>query len=244
MSRSVPLALCLLLGLSAARADDSKGPRKIVEAAVKAHRIEGKGAKHKAIVCKFTGTLYFTGRPLPCAGRLVYQPPLQHCIALEAYDLKIVYVLNGERGWVKQNERVAPLTREQVLEYHEHMHAERVAGLASLLSDEKFSLAPLGELVIDGARAAGVLVRHRGRRDVKLYFDRTSGLLLKMESKVKENGALRTQEIFFSDYTEFGSLLRPRKVVTKRDRKDYTTWEVTSFTALELKADPGEFGRP
>ena len=79
---------------------------------------------------------------------------------------------------------------------------------------------------------------------MNLYFDTKTGLLLKSETRVKdESGQEMTQESFFTHYKEFDGLKRPAKVVIKRDGKDFLNMDVSEYKLVE-KLDDGEFAMP
>jgi hypothetical protein len=242
------LIACVFIPLfcvpTAAQGDGKADARRAVERCVKALGGDGKPSRYKAALIKVEGVVHLGGRPVNCRARIVYQPPLQYCLTIEGYDLKAVTVLNGDRGWVRLNRESAAMTREEVAEQKEALHAERVAGLLSVLGGKGFELSPLGAARIDGQEVVGVRVAHKGHRDVKLYFSRKSGLLVKMEARVKEKGKMQTQETFFSDYQEIGGSLRPRRVVSRRDKKEYVSWEVVEYKALEKRVAEEEFARP
>ena len=55
---------------------------------------------------------------------------------------------------------------------------------------------------IDGKDAVGLKVAREAHREVKLYFGKTSFLLLKSECRVKDRGREATQEVFGADVKE------------------------------------------
>lgn len=243
-SRSVVLACCLVPGIAAPGHGAGEEARKVVERGIKALGGEANLTKHRAVTCKAEGTIHLKGRAIACTVRVVYQPPFQHHLAAEGSDLKAATVLNGDRGWLKMNETVTAMTREQVREVSEGLHAEWVAGLVPLLRGKGYGLALLGETRIDGGKVVILRVRHRGYRDVKLYLSKETGLPAKLEVMLKVEGKLVKQEVLFRDYEKFGEVRRPRKVTTRRDGKEFAAWEVTEYQALEKKVGDGEFGRP
>jgi hypothetical protein len=80
---------------------------------------------------------------------------------------------------------------------------------------------------------------------VTLYFDKESGLLVKYESRVKDEGSGQevNEEHFLSDYKEVQGTKQAGKVVTKRDGKLYLEGEVTDHQLSE-KLDAGVFAKP
>src|SRR5262249_33308325 len=92
---------------------------------------------------------------------------------------------------------------------------------------KKFRLAPLGEVAVDGRPARGVKVSREGHRDVDLYFDREKSLLVKTQTRVKDDdGQEVTEETFLSDYKEAQGTNQAMKVVVQRDGELYVESEV------------------
>jgi hypothetical protein len=237
-------ASCLaLLLVTAARADEAIA-RRIIENGVKALGQKAGAARYQAGICTATGTVQLNGRTIACNIRVVTQPPYQQRLSVEGSGVKMTRVLNDHKGWITSNGVVRELTREEVREYRDTLYAERVSTLVPVLKEKGFTLSLLGEAKIDGTPAVGIKVGRKGEHDVKLYFGRSSGLLLKVEVLVKDGKSMRTQETFLRDYEVIGGVRRPRNVVTKRDKKDHTAWEIKEFKPLEKRLPDSEFGRP
>ncbi len=244
-SRIASLACCVLLTLGGTiRGDETDDARMVLAAGIKAQGGEAKLLRYKAVICKAEGRVHVEGRPVSCAIRLVFQPPFQHSQVLSGTGFKVTTVLNGDRGWRNTNGSVVELNKEQVREYKQILFSEQVAGLTPLLKAEGVILTLLKESKVEGTLCIGVRVRCKPYRDVTLFLDRRTGLLVKIEMIVKDRGIFFTQETFFHQYELFDGLHRPRRVVTTRDKKDYMSWEVTENKALENKLSDNLFVRP
>jgi hypothetical protein len=98
------------------------------------------------------------------------------------------------------------------------------------LQEEAFRLSPLGEAKVADRLADGVLVRHPRHPDVRLFFDRATGLPAKAEVRVKVTGQSTKGQAFayfYEEYRDVAGLRHPMKVVVKA--------LATKFT-LELEA--------
>src|SRR5262249_38057105 len=73
-------------------------------------------------------------------------------------------------------------TAEQAAEMGQFVHYIWVHQLAALRSPG-FTLESLGESKLDGTAVRGVKVSAKGRRDVQLFFDAKTGLLIASESR-------------------------------------------------------------
>jgi len=109
------------------------------------------------------------------------------------------------------------------------------------LKDTKYRLAAAGEKSIDGQSAIGVAVTSDGHKEVRMYFDKKSGLLIAIE-RVGHNaqGKAVDQSESYSGYREANGLKYPTKTLVKQGGKKYLESEVTEFKPLE-KVDPKEF---
>jgi hypothetical protein len=244
LSRSVLIAMCLILSLVTASQAGESDAHKVISAAIKALECDLKPCQFKAAVGEARGTIHVAGQSYPCKVHLIYQPPSQYSLTILGDSFKIATVLNGDLGWIRLNNLVRAMSKEQLDEARETMYAEKVTALVPLLKGEEYVLRLLGNVVIENKHAVGVKVRHRKQRDVNLFFDMKSGLLIKVETTVKENGTTMLQELFLENWERFGSVRRPRCVVTKRDRKDYSTLRLIEYKALEKKIGEGAFVRP
>jgi hypothetical protein len=237
------LGSCLLVGLAAPVRGDATA-RKAIERGIEAAGGEANLAKYHASTVRASGTLYLSGRPVTCTVVVVYQPPFQRSSSIESSDFNSATVVNGERGWQKVNRKVTALTREQLREQRETLHAEWVAGLVPLLRTKGYDLESLGETKVDGKPAVVVRVRHRDHRDVTLCLDKVSHLPVKVELLVKEKGKLHRQELLLRDYAKFGGVRRAREVVTRVDGKVVSSWVVLQFKAHEKKLPDSTFDTP
>src|SRR5262249_28497899 len=96
------------------------------------------------------------------------------------------------------------------------------------------------EAALKTTPAVGVLVKPKGRRDVRLHFDKASGLPVKREQQVLDpsSGKEVQQEVVFSDYQEKDGLKLYKKIVAlRKGKKLMSTWvaEVEFFEKLDAK---------
>src|SRR5262249_10371748 len=168
-------------------------------------------------------------------------------IETEAGGMKLsfVRVTNGDKFWSKMGDNTTEVTaKEEIEEVKENGHAGWVTDLVPL-KDKGFERASLGEVIVGDKKAAGVRVSHKGHRDVDLYFDKATGLLVKSEYTVKDDQSGRElrQETFYSDHKEVSGLKVPMKVAIHRDGKIYVDVEISEIE-LKDKLDDAVFGKP
>ena len=242
-------AVALTLAPLSARADDAADARAVVEKAIKAHGGQENLAKFKGSAVTFKGTFHGMGDGIPMSGTVTsFGADKQKVdIVVEAGGQKIpvVIVLAGDKGWTKAADQLTEMDKDKVAEAKEQAYAAWVATLAPLADKEKFKLSTTGEFDVGKKKAVGVKVSSKGHRDVDLYFDKETGLLVKTETRVKDDatGNEMTEEGFPSDYKDFQGTKQATKFTVNRDGKLYMEGEASDVQLLE-KADEGTFAKP
>ncbi len=247
--RYAVLTVGVVLAVGApARADDAADARKIVEKAVKAHGGQDKLEKFTGNVFKFKGTFHGMGDGLPITGEIstLGQDKQKVEMEIEAGGMKIpiVIVVAGDKGWTKIIKDVTEMDKDAVAEAKEQAYAGWVTTLAPL-KDKQFTLATVGEIKVNDKPAVGVKVSSKGHRDIDLYFDKETGLLVKYEHRVKDDmsGQEVTEESFPSEYKDVQGTKQAMKFTTKRDGKLFLEGEITSMELFE-KLDANTFDKP
>jgi hypothetical protein len=111
------------------------------------------------------------------------------------------------------------------------------------LKDKAFELTTLPDTTVDNRPAAGLKVSSKGHEDIKLYFDRDRGLLVKAERKGKEVGLPVDKAYQFSDYKTFDGVQLPTKYVEFTNGKKFL--EVTSITyQFPTRVEESTFAKP
>ncbi len=85
----------------------------------------------------------------------------------------------------------------------------------------------------------------KGHRDVELYFDKKSGLLIKSQYSVKAeelDGKEVQFEVFYGDYKDFAGAKLPTSLLMKQDGKKYVQTEQSEITPAEFGDDA--FAKP
>jgi hypothetical protein len=231
-----------------ARADDAADAKALVEKAIKAHGGQDKLAKFTGHTVKFKGNFHGMGQAIPMTGEVSTQgnDKIRVDVEVEAGGMKfrIINVFDGEKGWNKIGDMLMELDKDLVAEAKEQTYVGWVETLAPL-KDKQFTLATVGEIKVDNRPALGVKVSSKGRRDVDLYFDKETGLLVKRESRVKDEGSGQevTEEAFPSEYKDVQGTKQAMKFVIKRDGKLYLDGEASELQLSE-KLDASLFTKP
>jgi len=241
-------ALLALAGFS--RSGDDKEAQAIIDKAIEAQGGEAVLAKFPAWTLKGAGKFYGLGDPidfsLEAAG---FDKKFRFGMDMTVmnFDLKIVVVVNGAKGWEKVNDDVKDIPADELAEHKEQIHSNAVVSLLPVKKDKAYMLLAIGEYKVDDQPAVGVRVSKKGHRDVTLYFDKAKGHLVKSEFNIKDikSGGDRemTQTSFYYDYKEFQGARQPTRMVTERDGKKFIETRVTEMQLAE-KLDDTVFDRP
>jgi hypothetical protein len=247
MTRLALLAVGLALAAVPARGDEADA-RKLIEKAVEAHGGQEALDKFPATATTFKGTFHGQGEGIPITGVVSVQGADKQKIEMEVeaggMKIPIVIVLAGDKGWNKFGKDVTEMDKDQVAEAKEQAYTGWIATLAPL-KGKGFTFSTIGEAKVGDKVAVGVKVSQKGRRDVDLYFDKASGLLVRTEAQVKDDmtGQEVTEETVLSDYKAVKGVRHAMKFTVKRNGKLFLEGEV-SEVVLSDKFDAGTFDKP
>jgi hypothetical protein len=243
--RHAVLAFGFLFAFGApARADDAADAKAIIEKAVKAHGGQANLDKFPGTTIAMKGKVHIMEMAIPFSGEVTTLGPdkLKLDIEVEAGGMKfrIVNVVAGDKGWNKMGDAVMELDKDQLAEAKEQAFAGWASSLAPLLKDKQFTFATVGEIKVNDKPAVGVKVSSKGHRDIDLYFDKATSMLVKAETRVKDEGSGQevTEENFPTDYKDVQGIKHAMKFTIKRDGKLFLEGEATECTVSEkLPAD-------
>src|SRR5262245_1285202 len=239
-------ALLVLAGFG--RSGEDKDLRAIIDKALQAHGGEANLARLPAQTLKGAGKFYGLGEAVDYTLEIASQEK-QFRFSLDMtvmnFDLKVIAVVNGDKGWEKVNDDVKEMPADELAEHKDNMHSHAVIRLLPL-KDKAYKLSALGDVKVGDQPAVGVRVSRNGRRDVNLYFDKAKGHLVKSEYLIKDikgGGKEMTQTNLYYDYQEFQGTRHPTRLVIERDGKKFTDTQLTEIQLLE-KLDDSTFDRP
>ena len=243
------LAVGVVVGVSVpVRADDAADARALVEKAIKAQGGKEKLSKFNAHVIKFKGDFHGMGQAIPMTGEITSQgnDKVKVDAEVEAGGMKfrVINVVAGDKGWNKIGDMLMDLDKDQLAEAKLQAYSGWIATLVPLL-DKEFKLSTIGEMEIEKKPAVGVKVKREGQREVDLYFDKETGLLVKFEHRVKDEGSGQevTEENFPSNYKEVEGTKQAMKFTVKRDGKLFIEGDISEYQLLE-KVEDSVFAKP
>jgi len=256
--RSTLAALCtlglLLTTVAPARSDDDEAIKAILNKGIKELGGEDKLNKLQGLILKGKGTYIDGDKRTPFTATWHMQGSDKSRTVIVA-DLKgraetVTRVLNGDNAWSKSaGDETKTLDKDDLAEEKENAHLNYLVNLAPLKT-KNFTLALLEEITIDDkVPAVGLKVSSRGRRDVKLYFDKETGLPIRAERTIRIKDP-KTKEyrdvaevVSFADYKDADGIKVATKFVTKWDGKPQADAVITEITAKD-KLDEKLFTKP
>lgn len=246
MSRllSAVFVLALVPGLKAA--DD---PKDIVAKAIKAHGGEEFLLKHKAAQLREKGKITLPGMAATdYADESSYMLPdkFKQNIEMEIMGMKFVMnaLIVGDKVTVegKVGDMTIDLGDETKEAYKDVPHILRVMQFVPLMKDKAYKLDLIGDDKVDDKPVVGVRVSVKDQKDVSLFFDKTTGLMLKLEYRTKgPGGAEVTESRVVKEYAKDNNgVPYPKKSLILHDGKTFIESENVDYKFLE-KLDDAEF---
>jgi hypothetical protein len=238
-------SLAFLLASAVARGEDSAA---IVDAAITAHGGAEALAKTRLLSRSDTGVMaILPGQEVPFSDELILQLPERWRWILEAgpagQKTQFLITVNGDRGWQSAGGGATELSKNRLEEVREEGYVMWLATLLPLKSDRDFRLSSLADARVDGRPASVVNVTHPGHGDVKLFFDKESGLLVKAERRGKEAGIVVTKEYLYGNHKAFDGVKLPTRYAELTNGKKFV--DVSSATYKFLThVDERTFARP
>jgi hypothetical protein len=242
------LSIAALLIMSAViHAQDDA--RAIVEKGIKATG-QKPGDKTVAMSWKDKGKFTGGGMTMPYTGEFAFQGPDKYRFVVtaevEGMNLTFTAIANGGKAWESALGMTQEMTGEKLEYFIEQTHTLNVSSLLPLLTDKEFKLATAGEKEVSGKKAVGVTVTREKMPTVTLYFDKATGLLLKSESKVKDEfqGWKEVpEEVYYDDYKDVGGRKFFGKMKVVRDGKTMIESTISDQKGAE-KLDAKLFEKP
>ncbi|CAN5146541.1 hypothetical protein BH11PLA2_BH11PLA2_49580 [soil metagenome] len=249
--RYLALNLLLLISLPAYAdkppADATGTATDVVKAAIKATGGAELIDKLKCSTMKMEGEVTVMGLNLDFTGDMAYSPPDKFKMSMKmsvmGMKLNVEQVMNGKKLKSTLNGQAIPIDEDAIAQMKDNMNEHEMSQLTPLLDEKKYKLKLGDEAEIDGSKAALIVVSGESLKDqeVKLYFDKKTNLLVKMQRKSKEQGVGEVdEESFFTEYKKVQDVMTPMKFVVKHDGKAFMTIKMTEVKLSE-KIDDKEF---
>jgi hypothetical protein len=241
-----------LLGLAAAAVAVTPLPAQdavaVVKKAIEAHGGADALNKTRTARSKTKGTITLNDQTIELVSSSVYSIPdkFKTELAADIRGLKLtaLQLVNGKQVKLKTvlggTER--PVDDRQKEEAVQAVLVQDATTLTPLVEGKKYTLKAEKDADVEGKPAAVVLVSGNGIKDLRLFFDKETGRLVKTQRKALDaSGAGEVnEESFLSDYKKVDGALLPMRMVVKRDGKKFMDVTVTELKLLD-KVDADEF---
>jgi hypothetical protein len=243
------LALALVVGLSGRGwAADASDANAVLDKAIKALGGDEKLSKVKAATWKTKGTITFGGNDNEVTSQWTVQG-LDH--ARQEFEgnfggnmVKGVTVLAGDKGWRDFGGDRMEMDKDAVANQKRIVYLTMVPATILPLKSKEFKVEAIAEETVGGKPAAGIKATGPDGKEFNLYFDKESGLPVKMVAKVIGfMGDEFTQETTFSDYQEMAGIKKATKIQHKRDGEKFMEFQITEFKLLD-EVDAKTFAEP
>jgi hypothetical protein len=192
------------------RADDD--PQALVDRAIQAMGGADRLNRAKAVEMRMKGTVYSQNEqqalPFTAVAWMELPDRFKHVMVYERGGTKIT------QTQLYQGDKVAIQIGNNALNIDPELHTALMRGRfadsltqLTLLKGKELKLTSLGESKVEKQPALGLKVEAPGRPEVQLFFDKTTGLLLKTEHRQLDPRATPRveviQEVYFHDYKAF-----------------------------------------
>jgi hypothetical protein len=225
-------------------AGDQEDALAIVEQAIKAHGGADGLNKAQTVVRTGSGTMMGLDKAVPFTDEITWSLPdkVRMAVELDKKD-RVLIVVNGDKGWQSAGGASAELGADRVREFRDENYVQWLATLTPLKKDE-FKLEPVPEIKVNGEPAVGIKATSKAAPNgIKLYFDKKTNLLVKIERRARLAGVAVDKEYVFSEHKEFDGV----KLATKQVEllNGHKASELTSATyKFPKKIDDATFAKP
>jgi hypothetical protein len=244
------LALMFGLALGLPLQAQETDARAILDKAMKAQGDEKVAQKLLSVIGKAKGKLHLMDMALNLSVQTWNQLPgkTKAVISMtgDGASFEIVQAINGDKGWVSFDGNVTDLDSDQLKEAMEMMHVEKVINLFTIKGDKDLKFTPLGDSKVGDTPVVGIKVSKTGKRDVSLFFDKKSSLLVKAQYRARDPISQEevTQEKLYSGFKEFVPGFKSPSIVTvKNDGQPFMELEITEVRTVE-RHDDAIFAKP
>ena len=231
------------------RSKEAAEARAIIAKAIQAQGGEENLAKQKIVRQKGTYRRFIDatqGKMLVSWEQITQEPDRVKNVQeaeVDGQKMSMTVVLKGDQGWMSMNGQTQTMDKEMLAGTKEDLYADGISSLLPL-KEKQYQLSAQAEVKVSGRPAVGVRVAAMGHPDVRLYFDKENGLLVKRERRVEDgNGGQVTEIFYFTDYQETDHVKLPRKIVSFADDKQMAELLITEVQFLDKIADK-EFDKP
>ena len=214
-----------------ARADEAA--EKVVKKAIEAHGGEKVLTAMKAAEMTMKSNMSIMGIEVDFAGEAAYAFPDKFKTTLNGevmgQKLAIVQLVNGDKVKMTVNGMDIPVDDKMKDELKQSISTQEIGMIVPLL-DKKYTLKAGKDAKVGDAEASVVTVSGKGIKEVKLFFDKKSGLLVRMQRQgLDPMGAGDVDEVTdMSDFKKVDGIQTPMTLKVMHDGKAFMTMKLSA----------------
>lgn len=232
------------------RADDQSDATAILDAAINAHGGEAALGKFVGYYGKDKATSDDNGTTSVTFYESWFTPDKERTVTFDRDNVRTeIEVVTGAEGWTSTLDGSAEKMGAELLTSKQDMiYMSWVTTTFVPLKGKQYTLSVLDETDVAGHKAVGILVRREKHVPLKLYFDKETHLLAKLQCKVKDVEPGKTteydQECIFSDYRDLQGTKQPFKFEQILDGAKVGDYVIQELKLYDKPLDEKLFVKP
>ncbi|MFY7951610.1 MAG: hypothetical protein ACOVT5_03800 [Armatimonadaceae bacterium] len=236
MTRALLVAAVAVLAFGGVRADDAAVA--VVKKAVEAHGGEDALKKPKGGEFKVEGDVTVGAEKGKFTSTISYALPNMFRMSVDTTlgttKTSQTIVVNGDKVKATTAGKAQELKDPAKGKFLQLAAVQEVSLLYPLLDDKRFTLKAEKDEKVNDKDAAVVLVTRKGMKDMRLYFDKASGELVRFVHKMPDPfGAEAVTEVTLSEFKKFDGVLQPTVQKVRQANKEYMTLRIVEAKMVE-----------
>ena len=248
----LPLICAALSGAAQAAVNETNtssaaaDPLALVDKAVRALGGAEKMAQVRAATWREKGTRTFQGNEIPLSAEVLVQGTdhirRQWEVGFGGMTVRGIVVVTGEGAWSRMMENAEELAGEKLADERRRVYLTVIPVTVLPLKSQGYRLATIADERVGERPAAGLRVTPPDGKEFRLYFDKETGLPVRVVAKVLGQGGSgeSTEETTYNDYKAFDGVQKATKISIKQDGAKVSDVEISEFKALD-RADAKAF---
>jgi hypothetical protein len=235
---------CVLVAFAAnVRADETTD---LIKKAVEAHGGEAALKKAKAGEFAMAGDMSVLGANLKYKATVAYLFPDKYTMTIDTelmgMKLVIAQVVNGDKMKSSLNGMSQKLGDAEKAELKAALNTQEMTFVYPLLDAKRFTVKAEKDTKVGDDEAWGISVTPKDGKEVKLYYDKKTNLLVKMSRKgMPPGGGGEVDEVtVFTDYKKVDGIMTPMGMKVTHDGEKFMTGKVSDAKYLD-KIDEKKF---
>jgi hypothetical protein len=231
------LVLVLLVGVGPA-AVAQESARAVIERAIAAHGGREKLSRARADRARMRGVVHIGKDSVLFTSEVTVHLPRRYRSVVQMRDgdqnRTIVNEIDGDKVVISIDGKPQQVEGLHLNQLRQMLALESALRLVPLLDRWMVKLTHLGEFEMNKQTVIGIGVKGREQqRELKLYFDKQSGLLVKAEQLIDGVDKDICQEAYYRDHREVAGYLRPGRAAVYRDGKKVMEAELIDVVRLD-----------